>query len=448
MYYIICDFISLIAVSVNYLIILNRLKINTIKDRAVIFIIVNSTISLILLENRINLLLFPTSILIMYIYIYLKNRKKIYSLLAVIITLIIFAVSDAVTGFFAIYLFDIDFNTLSNYSITYSIIILVVILISYILSTGIRKAFDKIAVNDRNIGDVLKNKLAILIYFCFIVALIYINIITYKYYVKNIDSFVISLNAISVISNFIIVILLFYYNSKRIKMKLEEEFREKEVKQIIEYTEMIESMSDDLRRFKHDYLNIMQALSEYINDSDMKGLQEFYRNELQPENEIIIKKNTSLYLLKNIGVISIKGLLSSKVHYASLKGIETYLEITDKIEKIDIRELDICRILGILIDNAIEAAESCSQKVIRIAIIAKQDYTTFIIKNTCPIDTPPIYKIYEDGFSTKGEKRGLGLKTVRKIINEKYNNVYLNTKIKDSIFQQELVIESKERVNL
>lgn len=101
---------------------------------------------------------------------------------------------------------------------------------------------------------------------------------------------------------------------------------------------------------------------------------------------------------------------------------------------------NVCRIIGILIDNAIEAAILCDKKNVQIAIIRNDDSTIFILSNSCLADTPPVYKIYEDNFSTKGDGRGLGLKTVRHIIDEKYDNVTLNTKIKDCIFKQELII--------
>lgn len=263
----------------------------------------------------------------------------------------------------------------------------------------------------------------------------------YKYLNNTLNKFFI-INVISTLSCFAIVLSLIYLNNKNIINKLQKEYKDKEFRQLTEYMNKIETMSDDLRRFKHDYINIMEVIDSYIRYSDMDGLKSFYKNELQPENNKIINKNRSLYLLKNIEINSLKGLISSKIHISNSNDVNTYIEITDKIDKLDIDEIDICRIIGILFDNAIEEAVLCTKKIIRIVIVKKQNYISFIICNTCSKNIPPIYKIYENKFSTKGEGRGIGLNTIRKIIDKKYSNVFLHTKVKNCIFTQELVIKN------
>ncbi len=54
-------------------------------------------------------------------------------------------------------------------------------------------------------------------------------------------------------------------------------------------------------------------------------------------------------------------------------------------------------------------------------------------------DTPILSKIFEKGYSTKGDGRGLGLYHLRQIM-EKHNNTLINTVIKDNEFIQALII--------
>ena len=82
----------------------------------------------------------------------------------------------------------------------------------------------------------------------------------------------------------------------------------------------------------------------------------------------------------------------------------------------------------------------CNDKLIEFLIYRNENSTIFILSNSCSGDIPPIHKIYEKNFSTKGSQRGIGLKSVRNIINEKYKNVTLTTHIEGSVFTQELVI--------
>ncbi|MDP4177182.1 MAG: GHKL domain-containing protein [Bacillota bacterium] len=203
---------------------------------------------------------------------------------------------------------------------------------------------------------------------------------------------------------------------------------------------MVEQISSDLRSFKHDYINIIKIIGNYLDLKSYNELNEFFKRELMPESIKILRKDRCFLLLKHIKIDPLKGIMSSKIIIAQSKKIITKLNIIDDIDNLSISILDICRIIGVILDNAIEAAELCDNRFIEIAIFKNDKITTFIINNSCPTNTPPIYKIYEKNFSTKGLGRGVGLKSVRNIINEKYKNVTLNTQIENSVFQQELVI--------
>ncbi|WP_261828817.1 GHKL domain-containing protein [Inconstantimicrobium mannanitabidum] len=157
-----------------------------------------------------------------------------------------------------------------------------------------------------------------------------------------------------------------------------------------------------------------------------------------------MSKDKHLALLKYIKIIPLKALVSSKLIYAQSKGIETKIELIENIEKINIKTIDICRIIGILLDNAIEASLLCEKKLVHFAIVKNNNMTIFIINNSCINNIPPIYKLYEDNYSTKGKNHGIGLKTIRNIINNDYNNILLNTKLEDGLFKQELIIKEND----
>jgi two-component system sensor histidine kinase AgrC len=120
------------------------------------------------------------------------------------------------------------------------------------------------------------------------------------------------------------------------------------------------------------------------------------------------------------------------------------IELIDDIEHINISTIDLCRITGILLDNAIEASILCDDKFIHFAMIKTDNEIILILSNSCLSSTPPIHKLYEKNFSTKGENRGIGLNNIKKIINKRYNNILFNTSINNCIFKQELIINNQK----
>lgn len=102
--------------------------------------------------------------------------------------------------------------------------------------------------------------------------------------------------------------------------------------------------------------------------------------------------------------------------------------------------LDLCRLIGIFLNNAIESSLLCANKFVDIGIIKNDSEIIIVIINSCKDSCPPVYKLYEDGFSTKGTGHGLGLASVKEMIDKKYSNVLLNTNISNGTFKQELII--------
>ncbi|MGL5244298.1 MAG: sensor histidine kinase, partial [Sarcina sp.] len=153
-----------------------------------------------------------------------------------------------------------------------------------------------------------------------------------------------------------------------------------------------------------------------------------------------------LELLKNIHIIELKGILSAKVIKAKNSGIKVILDIADPICNISMNILDICKIIGILLDNSIDAAIKCSSPYIKIAIINKKNSVLFVIINNHNETLPSIDKLFTEGFSTKGSNRGLGLSNLKETLN-KYNNVLLDTSLEKNCFLQKLEIFYDVNIN-
>ena len=410
------------------------------KKSLIVFSIINYFTIFLLHFIKYDIVMFLAIFINSIIYLYIISKKKYQSIVIAAFINIIFAVSDSIAGFFAINVFKLNYHKLIMNLNIYFIVGLSMVLFSYIISKVAGVILNEFLVKDNNLNDYLKENVLIINYMIVAIIVIIINLVVYKYILIRIDRNIIFLTMILLVVILISSIILLYFSNKSIKIKLEQKHKNEEYQQLKEYTSMLENTENSLRRFKHDYLNILNTLGSYIESEDIIGLKQFYKNEVLPESNKIINKNKYLFSLQHIKIIPLKGLISSKIINANSNNIKTKIEILEDICSVSMGIIDICRVIGILIDNAIEGAELTDDKNIHIAIVKNECATIFVIKNSCTRDTPKVYEIYQKDFSTKGDGRGIGLKTVRNIIDNKYSNIVLNTKIKNLVFKQELVI--------
>ena len=231
---------------------------------------------------------------------------------------------------------------------------------------------------------------------------------------------------------------------RNIKTQIKHQYQDKEFQQLQEYTKSLEKMSINLKKVKQDYSSIISNVGEYINDDDILGLKNYYYNDLLSKMEPILEKNQSLSSLEYINETPLKSIISSKIIFAKVRDVKIHIDIANDMPSIPMRILEVCRITEIFLDNAIEASIQSREKYINITFINTESNIIFIIQNSCGNDVPPINKIYEENFSTKGEGRGLSLSTAMDIINKTRGRATLNTTYKDNIFTQELTIKKQK----
>ncbi|MBC1605044.1 GHKL domain-containing protein [Listeria rocourtiae] len=212
-----------------------------------------------------------------------------------------------------------------------------------------------------------------------------------------------------------------------------------QMSQLREYVGALEALQKDMRVFRHDYVNILSGINGFITNSDMDGLSVYFRTKVIPMNSDMEVNISKLSTLQNLEVIELKGLFATKMIRAQELGVDAQVEVYKRIDEMNMDSLDLCRVAGILLDNAIEAVVDTDDPTIRVAIIQKKEAIVLIFANSLPENSPPIHQFFEEGFSTKGDNRGIGLSTLKNTL-KKYPNVSLDTKITQHGFVQELEI--------
>ncbi len=210
-----------------------------------------------------------------------------------------------------------------------------------------------------------------------------------------------------------------------------------------DYTERMESLYEEMRSFRHDYKNILSTMEHYIDTGDVGALQVYFHEKIQPLEPAFSRDSFLLGKLHLIGEPALKGLLYTKLIAMLNHRLNISLEISERIERFPMDNLTLCRILGILLDNAIEAAVCSVGQTISLAIIRAGSDTLFVIGNDSLPPPVPVSRLFERGCSTKEGHAGLGLATVRELI-EPLSNVFLSTEWKESYFSQTLTIQGEE----
>ena len=196
--------------------------------------------------------------------------------------------------------------------------------------------------------------------------------------------------------------------------------------------------------------NIMMKQNSYVTSQEMGGfsisfmrmddeLKKYYDMEIFPISNLFNKEKDVVAKLHNLDIIELKSLISVKINYALELKVEVNLEIIEKIDKVNMKSIDLVRIIGIFLDNAIEACQECEKPSIDLSIIKMDKDITFIVKNTYIKKNIDYCKLGTLGISSKGERRGTGLYNVKTIINA-YNNVIMDTEYENGYFTQLLEI--------
>ena len=179
----------------------------------------------------------------------------------------------------------------------------------------------------------------------------------------------------------------------------------------------------------HDYKHKVLVIKHWLDEGKIEELKDFIENE----SETLAQK---IYYIKT-GNEVVDAIINTKQNLAEKKGINFSVNVKIPPECI-VSDIDFVCIFGNLIDNAIEACETQSEK--RIEIIVKEIKKLLIIK----VINSYKGKLPDKLSTTKKEKRfhGIGLKNVKSIL-EKYDGTYQMIKEDDEVITKIMILNKK-----
>lgn len=242
------------------------------------------------------------------------------------------------------------------------------------------------------------------------------------------------------INNFYIVlffVILLYLNAVS-KEKLEKEIidqKDTQLNELSSYSHHVESLYEEIRSFRHDYINILTSLKLGIDNQDIEAIKTVYNGVLRDSGTQFYDSKFDIAKLSNIKNDAIKSILSDKLLEAQNRGISISVEIEEPVSNFRIELLDFITVLSVLCDNAIEATIEAISPRMTVAFINNDDSLVLIVENSIKSEKVDVSHIFARGYSSKGEGRGLGLHNVNSVL-EKYPKSTITTRSANHLFSQ------------
>lgn len=212
----------------------------------------------------------------------------------------------------------------------------------------------------------------------------------------------------------IINILCFYITVNLSETHRREEELIVEKKQIEygqKYAQDIKEQYEQTRRLRHDIKQYVVTMLSLIRNNKLDAVEEL----AQKLADDTAKSGTVIKVDNDI----LNAVLNSKLSYAKSLGIDVFCSVENGITGIE--DIDLCNLLGNLLDNAITAAKVCSDefRLIEVNILTSGNRLIITVKNSIQssvLNDNPKLKSTKDA----SKEHGFGIKTIKSIA-EKYN---------------------------
>lgn len=195
----------------------------------------------------------------------------------------------------------------------------------------------------------------------------------------------------------------------------------------------VENMYNQMRGWRHDYRNHIQAMKSYAAEGDLEAIR-IYLNEL----------DTDLHTVDTVvktGNKMTDAILNSKISLARSKQIDVTVDAHIPIA-LTTPELDLCVIIGNLFDNAIEASLQLPPKERMIRVYMDMKQTQLYMNFTNFTAAAKKKKINGRFRSSKGEGHGFGLVRMDDIV-ERHGG-YLSRNSEDGAFTTEILLPQEK----
>lgn len=374
-------------------------------------------------NNLIRYLFFILIITLIFILVYKKSFQSVF--ISAFFTWILIVISELIFALLVSVILKIEISEFYGVligNIGVSCILVTIIKIRFIYEI-VQKCLNKI----------IKSKKCYSIFLIITLALA-TSIILYINYFELAATIRLLLSLSIIIIYTAITIILF--NEKNNSCKIHYEYET-----ILKNLEEYEKMLDYQKVANHENKNQLLVIKGMINKKDPKindYIDSIISEKVEDNEDLLYKTN----IIPSGGL---KGLVYYKILSMKEKNIEVSLNISLKVRKINFEKLginlnkDLCKIMGVILDNSIQAVQDLDTKKISIDMNYCDNNFTISVSNNFRGNLD-LSKIDDMGYTTKGDGHGYGLSLVKKIIGEN-ENLENKREINSNVFTQKIIVK-------
>ena len=188
-------------------------------------------------------------------------------------------------------------------------------------------------------------------------------------------------------------------NAARQRQMLEDAYRQ------------LEALNGTLRAQRHDFMNHIQVIYSLTELEDRPAALEYM-------DRLYTSVRSAGRSLKTASP-AVNALLAAKSAACQEKNVPFLTDIHSDWKDCPVPGWEMCRILGNLIDNALDAPAGRELKTIQVALWEDVKGFHFAVENNgAPVPEEIQDSLFQRGFSTKGPGRGMGLSIVQEILEQ------------------------------
>ena len=342
--------------------------------------------------------------IIVYKYLFKTNLKN--SIVGPLISQTIYFISECLFAIILVIFLKQNSNQLTtNYFGTIMANFFISVIALLLLKIKIvKKLFKKLNYFISNFDEI-----SVIFFTCILILIYTIFAVNTYYKLNSVLLFVLSIT-IAILS---FALVFMFFNTKDDYYKINDKYNGSLVS-----LKELEKVLSNQRIDNHENRNhLMTIRNMTTNKKIIKFIDSILNNKINDNNDIF---HETIIIPEG----GLRGLIYSKLLLMSEKNIEYELDISSTIRTLDMLEfgdetlLDICKIIGIFLDNAIEEVDTIEDKYIIIEMYIDDNVLNIVITNTFD-NTKDKKDIYKPGVSSKGGSHGYGLSLVKKLV--KYN---------------------------
>ena len=344
-------------------------------------------------------------ILIYHFYMIIFNKTSSQILVGSLILYLTLFISETITAIFISFIFYLLDNQSMEILKNTILINIIITTISYIIISKNRKMLLSLIHNSK---FEFRNGIMLVL-----LVLLTTTILLFKIPLSNW-----SLNVEFILTMLLLLcfVLIGFY---MLKQKADIQKTTAMYQQLVDYSDITNNLLEEYRVISHEQKNHLLIIRGMLDETN-KELVDYVDNLLDKQ---VGFKYEWIGDLNHLPLSGLKGLINYKLIEMEALGIATDVSISKEVSKTKLNKLstkqkdNLYSIMGVYLDNAIQAAKDSMKKEISLEVYKEKRNVIVVLANTYK-GKIEINKIDNYGYSTKGKNHGVGLHIVKRIIEE------------------------------